>query len=489
MPPSLEGVAIAYLHLLSGHAGRDRLQRFVAKEYFIPKGREKVAELAHSCQSCLVTNPATGRKLRYGLYPCPETPYSIMFADYLEKIPANSAGIKYILVFVCYLSKAVFLFPLKALSSENFINAFKTLYQFVNGRVNVLVCDNATTFRSERTLAFLATLNVNVPRTKSYSSYSRGVVERSLSSIQLLLRKLLVNSPNYDASDLIFLVSLLLNNTVTSTTKVTPMEMIYGRTNSAFSPIGEGLLRQEVKYPLLSEDVKRQVRKTRAVIAERVRAGREELLKYQRKMLAKANRFRKDTLGFKANDIVFVKRERPTDVGVSQKFVTKFYKSPFLVLEYDEVRFPYSVYIMRISDKVVMRVSPNRLRKFREKDPELFREIPTEVLQVLGKPLTEAELRRLAYADTLEVIYRDKFVEEIPTSARLTRAQAAKQRELLEQALLEDEDGDGVSDDEEDEPVAGPSGLQQRLVSFNPVDQVQLITPRPDTVQSTQSLP
>ena len=456
LPPSLEGVALCYVHLRTAHGGRDRLRQAIANEFYFPSWREKIDNLAQSCQSCVVNNPVTRRKAKFGRYPIPPYPFHTMFADFIEKIPKNSARIQYILVFADYLSKAIFLFPLKKISSEGVVDSLKILYQFTNGALRVLVTDNASAFRSKRTTSFLATLNVYQPRTKAFSSYSRGLVESQNFRIQLILKKMLVNSSGQDAAEVIFLAAVLLNNVEPVATKIPPMSLIYGRSDWEFGA-DPNMPQHTIKYPLLTAGLIEEVKKLRILIQERVETAKSELQRYQEKMIKKINRHRLEGSKFETGKIVFMTREDPAAAGVSRKLRARFYKTPFIIVSTDKDGNNTWAYVMRLVDQAVFRVSPNRLRPFVEKNRTLFDGVPEEVLDVLGRPLTAEGLRILAEKDELEPIYSDSLSELLPM--RVTRAEARRQRRVLEEALLaqsesEGSDVEGEASGQEDEPEA-----------------------------------
>jgi hypothetical protein len=111
-------------------------------------------------------------------------------------------------------------------------------------------------------------------------------------------------------------------------------------------------------------------------------------------------------------------------------------KSPYIILSISA----RAITCMRLVDNVVTRVHADFVRKYTAKDP-MFLNLPLETHAILGQPLTEESLIKLAKSDQLDILYLDKLptkVRKARTERPATRAHVlAEQRKILEDAMLD----------------------------------------------------
>jgi transposase InsO family protein len=450
IPDDLIPLVLAYEHLLSGHAGRDRLYGLINEKYHFPSMHAVIEKFCKQCHTCFVNNYMTGQKLKYGSYPIPKRAFETIFLDLMEGVTANSMQTKYYLIITDYLSRAVFVFPMKSKSPEQLKLWLKIFFMLTNLSTKVCLSDNGMPFRAESIINFLSALGIKMPQTLPYHPQSRGVVEVSVGLVKMLLKKLLITNSNHDSSEIFFLSSLLLNNSYKPSIKACPSEVIYGSRSIELGSLGSANSSPALESKLLTGPMKVQVEKLREVIDARVKLCRAALEESRKKYQDKINKSKAETHNFQVNDIVFIKNLSLPPSGVSSKFRPTLYKSPFLVLRTG----PFRLTVMRLTDNLTMLVHPDRARKFNLRDP-LFDSLPQEVKSIVGSTLTPEKLEELAQIDELDALYVDHLKPDL--SKPQTRQQTRQQ------ALLDDNNSDNEN---ENDASAAASQSDSKQVTF-----------------------
>ena len=93
--------------------------------------------------------------------------------------------------------------------------------------------------------------------------------------------------------------------------------------------------------------------------------------------------------------------------------------------------------VKRPVDSLIMQVAVDMVREYK-KDSPYFQNLPPEILNIVGKPLTAESLKELAEKDELELLLLDKVISSTPT-APLSRKQAKQRKIDLQEALLEED--------------------------------------------------
>ena len=154
IPTSLEGTVLAYCHLITGHTGWVRLYSYVRQKFFFPDLKEKVKNIAITCQICQLANPGTRRR------PPMKTvlssyPNEIVSCDLLEVESIQGSRSHKILVVSDYHSKAIFCYDLVSFTGKDFIAKFKEFLTATGLVTKILIVDNASLFSSSDVLTFL----------------------------------------------------------------------------------------------------------------------------------------------------------------------------------------------------------------------------------------------------------------------------------------------------------------------------------------------
>jgi hypothetical protein len=438
IPPSLEGVALAYVHLVTGHSSRDKLVSYARTMFFIPQLYSKVTSFARQCQTCSVTNKLTERRMQLGTFELPSHVHEIIFMDLLEGLPKNSLQISDILVITCALSKAVYVFPLRQKTAAAVLAHVKSFLMCTNLATRTIYTDNATIFREKKLLTFLSSLGIHIAMTTMHSSKSRGLVEAQVKLITILCSQLLLISPTYSFEDIYWLSAVLLNNSHHPSTGASPASLIFGSPPFDKGPLGLETKRP-VRPPLLSPELQKMVAKLRKLTAQRVKSALRFIQKSREKSAKKYGGRPASGRSLRAGDLVFVKDKRVPVPGTSIKFRPVLHKSPYIVIQ----RRGVTATVMRLADSFATRLHLDSLRKWRPKD-EIFGQLPDSVQQIVGRPLSRSSLAQLARDDALDLLYVDRIRRPVGGLVTRARAQRRNLRSAVEEEteiVVDDDDG------------------------------------------------
>ena len=462
IPEKLEGVVLSYAHLICGHTGWTRLYAYVRQKYFFPELKEKCKNIATTCHICYVSNPSTHRKTPVHSVIA-SYPLEIVTADLLEVEAIQGKKQHKILVICDYFSKVIWTFDLKSFTGSAFLDKFKEFLSCTGMVTKIIIVDNATIFSNAEVLTFLHLVGIRKVKGNANHSQSRGLVESTIRILQTLLRKLLALSSKYNYEDLLFLAPVLLNRSVNRITGMSPYEMLYGRDLTNSGPIGTNI--DPPDYRLFNESVKDDLKRLREKMVERIDQVSEKIAEQKEKYLQKENQGRKEKDNIRPGTIVFLKNYSVPKSGRARKFRTRYLKSPQVVLSSS----PTSVVTLRLADSFVSRHHPDAMLVYKgdTKDPALHDDLPSSVLDFLGRPMSSETLLKLAEEDELELIYEDIVLPEMEKVITRSETKKAQEREkALELARLAAD----AEDEDEDELLDHPVSIPFKKVKFADLD-------------------
>ena len=457
VPPSLEGVALSYTHLTTGHVGQRKLYLVLSRKYYFPEQEEKCKILVSACHACALNNPLRKRKALAGSVPIASHPFECISMDFLEVVK-NTTGVKAILVITDHFSKAVMTYFLTSTAASPVLEKLREFLMFTGLSTRYVLCDNGAPFNGQEFNRFLYLTGIYKIKSTPYLSRARGLVESMNRVITVMIRKLLALGPRFNFKDILFLAPVFYNSGVHHGTKLAPYTLMYGSDPLALGPLG-GRIRQPPK--LFAETVREELRELREAIADRVTHTVETLRAAQEKYLKKTNKFRVVKPLMKQGEICFIKDYASAlATGEKKKFKSNLIKSPFVVITANK----NSVTLMRLADSFVTARHPDDIVVYRKelKNSPLLRDLGEEVWDILGKPLDEANLAALARKDKLPLIYTDKIVE---MPSRPTTRSLAKKRKELENVYFESDPSYYDLDSAEEDN--GGTRPERRRVTFD----------------------
>ncbi len=421
VPKSLIGPLLSYTHLL-GHQGVIKMTKNL-ESYSFENKYSTIKRFVSGCYGCFL-NHGSSRKTKLGNYPVPNFPFEEVSVDLAESLN-TVGGLSHLLVVQCVLSDFILVYPLKSKTAQEVCKTF--LYNVLQSfNVSKIHQDNGPCFRNLQWLQLMATMNIQVVNASALNPSSRGKAERAVGQVKLLIKKLLAtassNSLNWEL--LPFLVSKIMNHTVTPRTGFKPVEMIFGQDN-----MSQNFLDREKLQPIhhLVTTNKSQIEKLSTELKNMSLKAQKDLVQLRLDTHEKVNKNRIEK-HFKPNDIVFV-LDRYILPGNSRPLKTKFFPSPYVVLK------PYftTCLIKRLADGFTALYSMDDLKKYNGTDA-MFSTLPPQVNKVLlhdFQDLIDTDFKTILQHDPLDlptgIQLTDTVEPQIPDNSEIFPTTAEKE--------------------------------------------------------------
>jgi hypothetical protein len=285
----------------------------------------------------------------------------------------------------------------------------------------------------------MAALKIEIIHSSSLHPAGRGQIERMVRTVKEMMKKLLATRRDLNWEYIPFIVAKILNNSITPKTGFKPSEMLFGKDGS-----GSSFLELEtlcLPHHLVKNN-KQLIEQKSEEIANMTKLATEKLqeLRFAQNEKKNKNRIEKD---FPEGSYVFT--EHHTNVaGASRPLKTRLNPSPFVVVR----QYFSTVLLRRLSDGFLTMYHKDSIKKYDKTSP-LFSGLPKEVHRVLlykFADLLEADLKTLIAVDTLE----------LPESIQLF------------------EENEPLVTENENDPVPGPSGIQNTPLNATESEQGSL---------------
>jgi hypothetical protein len=257
-------------------------------------------------------------------------------------------------------------------------------------------------------------------------------------------------SATYDWSDIYHLTTILANNSFHAAIQQAPTEVLFGRKPLQQGPFGldhgARLTSRLLQLPGFKDDVDN----LKKVVAQRIQLAKDAIAAGREVMRRHYNRGKQTQHQFHVGQIVFVKNFSLAPPGVNIRLRPSLYKSPFVVTDVAA----NTAVVTRLTDAYSVQLHVDYLTPYKEKS-QMFKDLPTEVVAILGAPLTEEALLRLAEVDELPLIFLDRPVRPPPAGHPVTRAEARRRKLAAQEAAAAATDSNSpwlhVQDDDEDD--------------------------------------
>jgi hypothetical protein len=434
VPPSLVGPLLANYHL-AGHKGVTRMM-LELQNFFFPNMYTVTKLFVQSCYSCFLSTKSS-KKEKLGIYPVPSRPMEEIYLDILENINPIK-GYSHLLIILCSLSDFIVIVPLRTKKNSEISKVLinSVLQQFNVKRIH---SDNGPGFRDSKWLQEMAALKIEIIHSSSLHPAGRGQIERMVRTVKEMMKKLLATRRDLNWEYIPFIVAKILNNSITPKTGFKPSEMLFGKDGS-----GSSFLELEtlcLPHHLVKNN-KQLIEQKSEEIANMTKLATEKLqeLRFAQNEKKNKNRIEKD---FPEGSYVFT--EHHTNVaGASRPLKTRLNPSPFVVVR----QYFSTVLLRRLSDGFLTMYHKDSIKKYDKTSP-LFSGLPKEVHRVLlykFADLLEADLKTLIAVDTLE----------LPESIQLF------------------EENEPLVTENENDPVPGPSGIQNTPLNATESEQGSL---------------
>jgi hypothetical protein len=294
------------------------------KNYYFPKKYTEVKRFVKICYPCFLAHKSN-RKNILGEYPIPEYPFEEVSCDLAENLNMIK-GYKNLLVIQDVLSDYIIIHPMKSKTSAEFAHIF--MYSVLqNFNIKRIHSDNGPVFRNKEWLKTLSALNIKAINSSANNPSSRGKAERAVQQVKVIMKKILAtassNTLNWEFIP--FLVSKVMNHTITPRTGFSPIEMVFGK-----SKLTESFLDLEPLFPLHHsiKGFKEDIEKINTEIMAMSKIAKTNLMELRDELHSKENPHRMDkSKNFNKGDIVFAV-DRYNIPGNSRPLKTTFLPSP-----------------------------------------------------------------------------------------------------------------------------------------------------------------
>jgi hypothetical protein len=209
-----------------------------------------------------------------------------------------------------------------------------------------------------------------------------------------MLKKMLAIRTTLDWEYLPFLISKVMNNSVSPKTGFKPSSMVFGTDNPGFAFLDTDKL---APPHFMVKNNQQHIDKLTAELNNMTRQATEQLLEIKATTNDKINKSRV-TKSFKKYDYVFV-LDRTQIPGASRPLKTRYHPSPYIVIK----PFYVTTLVKRLSDGFTSLYSNDDIKKYEATSP-LFSTIPPEVSKVLLH-----DFENLLDSDLCTITKYDKF--------------------------------------------------------------------------------
>ena len=229
VPEAIRQELLYELHEGAGHFGVEKTLAKAMRQFFW-RGMEKdIRKWAKSCASCLRQKVNRGRQpgLHQALPP-PKRPWADISRDFITGLPKTSNGFDAIAVDVCRLTKCAVFTPSKATDTAR--EAARRFFASVVRRFGLpesIVSDRDPKFTSKFWRALMTLTGTRLRLSTADHPRTDGQTEVTNRTLEEMLRHVVrEDQGNWD--ECLPLCEFAYNNSVSTTTKMTPFEALYG---------------------------------------------------------------------------------------------------------------------------------------------------------------------------------------------------------------------------------------------------------------------
>ena len=183
------------------------------------------------CETCQHCKPGV-RPHKAPLLPIsqPELPMQFITIDIAYMVKDDN-GNKYMLITGDLFSKYIEAVPLRGQTAEEICNDLFNNWILVHGYPKFLLSDQGSNVDGHTIRNICDYFHIAKRRTSAYHSQGNGFAERSIRNVKEILRLYLHenNCPQKDWSKFLKELLFALNTSISSVTRITPYEVVYGR--------------------------------------------------------------------------------------------------------------------------------------------------------------------------------------------------------------------------------------------------------------------
>jgi len=318
VPEAMVPALLRAHHDNMGHTGQVKTYEGIARFYWFPSIRKKIADYIDNCFVCMMADDSMNRlEGETSLYPAAKAPMELLHVDHFGPLQETRDRFKHILVMVDAYTRFTWLFAVRSTSTKEVINCLKSIFS-IFGNASNIVTDRGTAFTSGEFAKYVDDLRVKHRKVAVASPWANGTVERVNRFIKRVLIKL-CSSPDEWGNKLNTL-QYVINNTYHAATKASPSRLMLGYEQRSHDDFKFSNLTKQLS------EIDSDLDKDRAKARDQAEAA-TDLVRNYNKCYHDA-RMRKPSV-YSQGDYVLIRDSR-NKPGESSKIKTP-YKGPYVV--------------------------------------------------------------------------------------------------------------------------------------------------------------
>lgn len=230
VPTELQDNVIRMVHEKIGHLGVDKCYDQIRKYYWFDHMRDKIERFTRNCIKCILYS-APVRCNEHNMFSIPKkpVPFDTLHLDHFGPLPAIRSKRKHILIAIDAFTKFVKLYPVNSTSTKEVCCALEKYFGYYS-RPRRIITDRGSCFTLLDFSNFLLKRNITHLKVAVASPQANSQVERVNRVVKAMLSKLTDSLEHLDWPAKLSQSEYAINNTVHSTTKHTPSELLFGVT-------------------------------------------------------------------------------------------------------------------------------------------------------------------------------------------------------------------------------------------------------------------
>jgi hypothetical protein len=230
VPQKLVRGALRIHHEGFGHMGANRMLETIRLRYYWPKMNEDIVKHSTDCINCKLRRSYQRRpQVPIMKYDDTKRPLDRVHIDLTGPLPTTKGGHKYIMVIKDYLTKYVWLIPLRTKGAVEVAEAFVGEFVCQAGIPGRVVSDRENEFVNSLLKNVSRILNINRVSTTPYNPRSDGFVENHNKTLKDQLFHYVDTLKQDDWDVFLPTAQLMYNTTVSLSTGYTPYLLMHGR--------------------------------------------------------------------------------------------------------------------------------------------------------------------------------------------------------------------------------------------------------------------
>ena len=210
------------------HPGVRRTYNLISLNYWWPGMRKSIQEYVRSCDPCQRRKEDREFVAPLGEVDEPKTPFAVTSMDITGPYLKTPQGNKYLLTFICHLTKYVEAFPIPDQTAETCARVYATQIVTRHGAGSKLITDQGRAFMSKFFQETCKILGIRSVHTTSFHPQSNAQIERWHRSLHVGLSHY-VNSTHTNWDTLVPFFLMAYRATPNTVTGYSPFFLLHGR--------------------------------------------------------------------------------------------------------------------------------------------------------------------------------------------------------------------------------------------------------------------